>query len=327
MRIFTFLIALLFTVATTTAQVVLVNSPANIAGPYNFSAAGFGADLTTGVWTADVEFVNDGTANPNQGCSPATNDLTGKIALIDRGSCEFGVKCLNAETAGAIAVVVFNNAAGAGSIVMGPGAVGAQVTIPCVMLSYEDGQIIRSELANGAVNMTIGLVVFNNNLSTDNRTGVVRAPAGVMPANQVEAGYIVSPGALVTNKGLVAQSNVTVSATLNHDGTQIYQESASVLDALEPDSSVFIPLPDVDVASEGVGKYTLAYDISSDSTDALPNDNAVSADFFLSQNVFCKAGWDEANNRPARTNAYTISGGGNIEFLSGFHVAQGEGFR
>jgi hypothetical protein len=113
---------------------------------------------------------------------------------------------------------------------------------------------------------------------------------------------------------------------LSHDGTQIYQESGSEA-SLEVDSSVFIPLPEVDVASEGLGKFTLDYVISSDSVDALPFDNSASSSFYLSQNVFCKAGWDEANNRPARTNAYTISGGGNIEFLSGFHVAKGEGYK
>ncbi|MFQ5447525.1 MAG: PA domain-containing protein [Saprospiraceae bacterium] len=279
------------------------------------------------MWTGDVEFVDDGTANPNEGCSPATNDLTGKIALIDRGSCEFGVKCLNAENAGAIAVVVFNHTAGAGAITMAPGAVGDQVMIPCVMLSYEDGQTIRNEVANGTVNMTIGMLQFDNNLTVNNRSGVVRAPAGVMPANQVEAGYLVSPGAMVTNSGLVAQSNVTVAATIDHDGNQIYSESAGVIDPLEPDSSVFIALPDVDVASEGMGKFTLAYEISSDSIDALPNDNSVSSNFFLSQNVFCKASWDEANNRPTRTTAFTIADGGDIEFLSGFHVAKGEGYR
>ena len=332
MRIFTFLIALLFTAATATAQIVIVNSPASIAGAKVFTNAfdaspSWGGDLTTGIWTGDAEFIDDGTALPNEGCNPAVNDLTGKIALVDRGSCQFGMKALNAETAGAIAVIIFNNAPGAGAVGMAAGDVGAQVTIPCVMLSYEDGQLIRTALLTDVVNISMGAIAFNNNLSMNNRSGVVRAPAGVMPANQVEAGYIVSPGALVTNKGLVAQNNVTVSATLDHDGTQIYQESASVLDALEPDSSVFIPLPDVDVASEGVGKFTLDYEISSDSADALLFDNSVSTNFVLSQNVFCKAGWDEANNRPAITTAITIQNGGNIEILSGFHVAQGDGFR
>ena len=38
--------------------------------------------------------------------------LAGKVALIRRGDCTFYVKAANAQTAGAIAVVLYNNAAG-----------------------------------------------------------------------------------------------------------------------------------------------------------------------------------------------------------------------
>ncbi len=44
-------------------------------------------------------------------CEPLTNsaDMDGRIALIERGGCEFQVKIANAEDAGAIAVVVYND--------------------------------------------------------------------------------------------------------------------------------------------------------------------------------------------------------------------------
>ncbi|RMD99508.1 MAG: T9SS C-terminal target domain-containing protein, partial [Bacteroidetes bacterium] len=54
-------------------------------------------------------------------------------------------------------------------------------------------------------------------------------------------------------------------------------------------------------------------------------DNDATTSFFFSENVYSKAGWDPDNNRPSRTNAYTISGGGNIEFLSGFSIPNGQG--
>jgi hypothetical protein len=51
------------------------------------------------------------TPTSTSGCTsadfnPAT--MTGKIALIQRGSCNFGVKVLNAKAAGAVGVVIFN---------------------------------------------------------------------------------------------------------------------------------------------------------------------------------------------------------------------------
>ena len=41
------------------------------------------------------------------GCTPFTaGSMTNKIALIQRGTCEFGVKVLNAQNAGAIGALV-----------------------------------------------------------------------------------------------------------------------------------------------------------------------------------------------------------------------------
>src|SRR5690242_6980803 len=45
------------------------------------------------------------------GCTSADFDpatMTGKVALIQRGGCNFGVKVLNAKAAGAIGVIIFN---------------------------------------------------------------------------------------------------------------------------------------------------------------------------------------------------------------------------
>src|SRR5262249_15684823 len=49
----------------------------------------------------------------NDGCAAfAANSLNGKIAFIRRGSCTFYTKALNAQKAGAVAVVLYNNVAG-----------------------------------------------------------------------------------------------------------------------------------------------------------------------------------------------------------------------
>ncbi|MBA2529401.1 MAG: S8 family serine peptidase, partial [Euzebyales bacterium] len=76
------------------------------------------------------------------GCSafPA-GSLSGNVALIDRGSCTFSTKVLNAENAGAVGVVVRNNVAG-DPIAMAKDGVN-ETTVPAVMVSITAGAALR----------------------------------------------------------------------------------------------------------------------------------------------------------------------------------------
>ena len=77
------------------------------------------------------------------------------MAVVRRGACEFGFKALQAQTAGAVAVIVVNNVEGP-PIVMAGGADGESVTIPVLMVSDLVGEAIIGELTNG-VNTTMVL--------------------------------------------------------------------------------------------------------------------------------------------------------------------------
>lgn len=138
-----------------------VNSPAAIDGNYNFAQADFGA--TNYSVTSDIVLVNDGSTNPTLGCAPLINaaEVNGKIAMIDRGGeCDYGTKCLYAQNAGAIAVIVCNNVEGA-PFVMNPGLNGSQVTISCIMLSQNDCDTIKLYL-NSGVNTTMSSGVIDS---------------------------------------------------------------------------------------------------------------------------------------------------------------------
>lgn len=143
------------TVIPGTISNMTINSPASIAGDYSFVPANFGP--TVGSFSGNLVLANDGTGTPTLGCSALVNPgaINGNIAVIQRGTCEFGVKVLNAENAGAVAVIVINNIAG-GASVMGPGAVGNTVTIPSFMISQADGAGILTELGN---NVTVNVSV------------------------------------------------------------------------------------------------------------------------------------------------------------------------
>jgi Zn-dependent metalloprotease len=131
-----------------------VNSPTAIAGDYFAQSAAFGQTLTAAGTTGDVVAALDaGTgAGALDGCTALTNaaEVAGKIALINRGVCEFSTKVLNAQNAGAIAVIIANNAA-TGLPGMGAGVDAPSVTIPSLGVQQSTGNAIRTELAASTV--------------------------------------------------------------------------------------------------------------------------------------------------------------------------------
>jgi subtilisin family serine protease len=93
-----------------------------------------------------------GTATTtDDGCNPISADLSGHAVLIRRGSCTFHQKALNAQNAGAAAVVLYNNVAGRFS----PTVAGdPPIEIPVVAISDDEGELIDSRLAAGSVTLT-----------------------------------------------------------------------------------------------------------------------------------------------------------------------------
>jgi len=123
-----------------------VNSPASIAGIYGVGIAEFGPPLTVPGITGDLVLAVDGSASPTLLCNAVANaaEVEGKLAVVDRGTCTFVEKVGNAQAAGAIGVVVVNNVAGP------PPAMGGNdpsIAIPAVSISQDDGELIRSTLA------------------------------------------------------------------------------------------------------------------------------------------------------------------------------------
>lgn len=134
---------------------LLAVAPNGIKGYYTAIQADFGPDLTSVPITEDLVLVSDGSSNPTEGCNTLTNgtDLSGKIALIDRGTCSFVQKVKNAQNAGAVAVIIINNINGAPFSMSGSDA---SITIPSLMISRADGDIFKNELSK-SVTVTVSL--------------------------------------------------------------------------------------------------------------------------------------------------------------------------
>lgn len=167
---------------------IMVNSPSSIAGLKLAVEAAITPPLAkTGPKTGDLVYCGL-AVTPDQ--VPAS--VAGKIALIDRGVCTFAQKILNAQSKGAIAVVVANNQPG-DPIVMGGDPTG--INIPAVMIRNVDGAAIKSALASGPVNVTLSadLVIPKPELADTLSTFTSRGPGRTGYAN-IKGAYLPEGG-------------------------------------------------------------------------------------------------------------------------------------
>ena len=134
-----------------------INSPSSIADLQPSGTADFGPPASiAGVSGNIVLAIDDESIMPgdiNDGCSTVTNNLTGLIALINRGSCDFNAKVENAQNAGAIGVIITNNIP---LEINGMTGVSPNITIPSLFVTQAAGDEIKSELG-GLVHVTMGL--------------------------------------------------------------------------------------------------------------------------------------------------------------------------
>ncbi len=126
-------------------------------GPPNHSlsttpAVGFTDSLGNAPFGPQTFDVTAGAAisEPLDACA-ATADLTGKIAVLERGNCDFVSKAKNAQAAGAIGIILVNSAAGVSHQPPSPGVDDPAITIPLLGVSLEDGALLETKIGAGTV--------------------------------------------------------------------------------------------------------------------------------------------------------------------------------
>jgi Zn-dependent M28 family amino/carboxypeptidase len=108
----------------------------------------------------------------NSGCEatdfPAAT--AGKIALIQRGTCFFIDKVLNAQAAGAIGVIIFNEGQ-PGRTDGDGGTLGEPVTIPVIFTTFAIGAEFYSQFQQGPVEARIAVSALSEVRTTENVFG------------------------------------------------------------------------------------------------------------------------------------------------------------
>jgi subtilisin family serine protease len=148
--------------------------------------------------TATAVDFDDTVGTTFDGCQVLTNsaEISGKIAFMQRGGCDFDVKVLNADDAGALAVVVFN-LSGPPVVMLSDSVLSG---VPAVMIGAADGNLFLDELNNGAtINVVLNKSLFLTVADTGNSMGTFssRGPgpvAGILKPDVTAPGINILAG-------------------------------------------------------------------------------------------------------------------------------------
>ncbi len=212
-----------------------VNSPISIAKDYIAVLSKTFGNPVDGSITHDIVLAKDDNSDTtisstdvNDACDNITNasELNGKIAIVRRGACNFSLKALKVQQAGAKAIIVVNNQDNA-PFSMAAGDDGPNVTIPSIMVSKVDGEKIISELSSGSVNITL----TEENFDAVNGVSTV---SGIHHINDV----------VVRNNGGVSEVYIAVGDVFySHGTTSLGGDSIGVYKSTDGENFSKLELP------------------------------------------------------------------------------------
>ena len=192
-------------------------APTSLAASYLVGLPTFGPPLTASGLSGEVMPVVDQANGTGLACTPlnALNTLavSGKIALIDRGTCTFAEKVKNAQNAGAIGVIIVDNVEG--SPPGGLGGADPTIVIPSVRITLADGNTFKAALRFRSRTRSGVMVAMRLNLAI--YAGADAAGRALMfTPNPVQIG---TPPPSVSQWDTSATPNLLMEPSLNGDLT------------------------------------------------------------------------------------------------------------
>ncbi|HEV7653733.1 MAG TPA: M28 family metallopeptidase [Mycobacteriales bacterium] len=139
----------------------------------------FSPQTPDGGITAPLAVVPNGQNPTGPGCVAtdfAGATYTGTIALIQRGGCAFALKAQNAAAAGAVGVVIYNNAANPDEEINGTLGTEADARVPTGGITRAEGELFVADAAAGPA--TVNLVLQSRPETRTSRNVVAETPGG-----------------------------------------------------------------------------------------------------------------------------------------------------
>ncbi len=186
-----------------------VTAPLSSTGVYAVRPAEFGPQIGTALLTgtvgATIDSIDDTDPSAGDACSPLVNSdiISGSIALVDRGTCDFTTKAQNAQAAGAQAVLIADNLDAADPPVIS----GADplITIPVFSITRATGNLLRTFAEDDLAQIAIG--IDRSDLAGADAQGRVR----MFAPNPAQ------PGSSIAHFDSVAVPNVLMEPAINRD--------------------------------------------------------------------------------------------------------------
>ena len=321
--------ATVFTATMAFSQIVvrLTSVPCNTglegSYPYEISEWASTPDMFLGInaVSGPLEFINDGTTGTVTGIgvphlqnvpmgylacdttNAPSQDMTGKIAVVYRGSCEFGYKAYNAQKRGAIGIIIINHTGDA--VGMAAGTYGDQVTIPVVQIGRIAGDDIRVAIESCTPNTVMGFIgskvgLFNDDMGST-IADIVMPNELSIPSNIAVDGtnYPIDLGLFAFNYGNNNQNGVTATVDIVYEGgPSVYNQTSTPLNFVAPAANVvdtqYFDLGTFAPTAWTQGEYVITYTINSPG-DQDGGDNTFSIPFRITNDIFAKGRTNSGN--------------------------------
>jgi len=122
-----------------------VTSPNNLPGSNLAVPAAFGPAFTENGITGTLAPASYNNGSNFNGCQTITSDVSNKIAVMQRGTCDFTLKVKNAQNAGAKAALIVQSGSGAAETM---GGTDDTINIPSAMVEFQFGNAILQSESN-----------------------------------------------------------------------------------------------------------------------------------------------------------------------------------
>ena len=266
-----------------------------------------GVNTLTGAGYPGIEKKREGCNTDTLASTPACNFLRGKIVLIARGTCEFGLKCFLAQQAGAVGIIVYNRENA--QLIMGPGVYGAQVFIPVSAIARPDGDALLSAITGGQTIVAFlgnKTGAFVNDVSI-NKAEIMFPRAAAEPKEMVldSSMYEVPLGFWARNDGSANQTAVIAKAEVKLGSTVLHAPTSPSF-AMNSADSIYVSFPPFKQPTYAPGRYSFTYSLQL-TGENFPADNEFASNVDVNDSIFSYVRVADSTLTPIDNNSYRFA--------------------